>query len=76
MMKAIIIIGAIILYILTGSIISAIMYKSKDIDRYEIEIIGVVAFWPVVIYGKILLFLFLYIPKNIIELFFRKKIKK
>lgn len=72
-MKAIIIIGAIILYILTGSIISAFMYKNKDIDRYEIEIIAVVAFWPVVIYGKILLFLLLYIPKKIIELILRKK---
>lgn len=72
-MKAIIIIGSIILYILTGSIISAIMYKSKDIDRYEIEIIAVVALWPFVIYGKIILFLFLYIPKKIIELIFRKK---
>lgn len=75
-MKAIIIIGSIILYILTGSIISAIMYKSKDIDRYEIEIIAVVALWPFVIYGKIILFLFLYIPKKIIELIIRKKIKK
>lgn len=75
-MKAIIIIGAIILYILTGSIISAFMYKNKDIDRYEIEIFAVVVFWPVVIYGKILLFLFLYIPKKKIELIFRKKLKK
>lgn len=72
-MKAIIIIVSIILYILTGSIIASIMYKNKDIERDEIEIISVVAFWPVVIYGKILLFLFLYIPKKIIELFFRKK---
>lgn len=71
-MKAIIITGVIILYILIGYITAAILYQCKDLSN-EFEILSVVAFWPVVIYGIIVIFLFLYIPKKIIERIIRKK---